>query len=615
MCWRPRPIKGLVTLGQEAHEWRRQALEGAPSIHALAVGDAPGLAPLLGVRARADALHLSGAMRDWLNRLHELADETQWMAGERVADIHRLRAQAESLANGMNIGFLYDHDRRAFRIGYNVEDRRGDNSYYDLLASEARLGSFAAVACGAVPMEHWWALGRPFGEAYGQRVLLSWSGTMFEYLMPNLLMRSYADSLLDDALKTVVTCQIDYARERGIPWGISEAAYSALDAGHVYQYYAFGVPGVGMKRGLEDGLVVAPYATALALMVEPAAAVENLRRLTALGLRTDRGLYEAIDYTRQTDPTGERGVPVQCFMAHHQGMSLLAIDNVLNDGIMQARFHADGRIRATESLLHERIPFAPPLAEGAERDAPPLLRVAPDEVAPARGQIERADTTTPRTQLLSNGTYHLMVTNAGGGYSRLRDAEITRWRADATRDSFGAFVYLRDLDSGAVWSSAYQPTLAEPDVYSVVFTTEKAEFRRRDHDVETITEIVVSPEDNAEMRRVTLVNKSDRARRIELTSYAEVALAPHAADRAHPAFSKLFVQTEVLRRPGVHPAVRRAKRLRCFANRRPRQSSDQPIWAGQTVTIDDDSHWDSPLQWESNRANFLGRGRTARVPR
>ena len=229
----------------------------------------------------------------------------------------------------MDLGFLYDPERRLFAVGYNINERRLDDAYYDLLASEARLASFVAIARGEVPNEHWVALGRPFGVSGGEPILLSWNGTMFEYLMPVLLQYPFRHSLLEQACQTAVSYQMAYGSRRGIPWGISEAAFSALDSHQIYQYRAFGVPGLGLKRGLEEDLVVAPYATALALAVDPRGAVKNLQRLTGFGLRGSYGFYESIDFTRARRPAGERGVIIYAYMAHHQGMSLVAMDNAL----------------------------------------------------------------------------------------------------------------------------------------------------------------------------------------------------------------------------------------------------------------------------------------------
>ena len=357
--------------------------------------------------------------------------------------------------------FLYDAERRLFAVGFNVETRRLDGSYYDLLASESRTASFVAIARGEVPVEHWQALERNFGVYEGRRVLLSWSGTMFEYLMPLLIMRSFTNSLLDDGCRQAVQAQIDFAARRHVPWGISEAAFSAVDAHRIYQYQAFGVPGLGVQRGLEDDLVVAPYATALALVIDPRAAVQNLRRLSQFGLRGNYGYYDSIDYTRRRQTEGQTGLIAYTYMAHHQGMILVAIGNVLFDNIMQTRFHADPRVRATEPVLFERIPVAPVLVESrsAELELPTLR---PELTSDRFSRVTTPDSPTPRTQLLGNGTYSVMVTSAGGGFSRWNGIDLSRWRADTTLDAWGSFCYVKDREQGIVWSSCAPTSATAP---------------------------------------------------------------------------------------------------------------------------------------------------------
>ncbi|HLJ57435.1 MAG TPA: glucoamylase family protein, partial [Chthonomonadaceae bacterium] len=419
--------------------------------------------------------------------------------------------------------------------------------------------------------------------------------------------------------RTAIACQIGYGRQRNIPWGISEAAYSALDANQVYQYRAFGVPGLGITRGLEQDLVVAPYASALALAVYPAAAANNIAKFSGLSMCGPYGCYESIDYTRQQERQGRRGVPVFCYMAHHQGMILTAIDNALNEGIWQDRFHRNPSVRASESLLYERIPASPAMIKDEiHRDLiPRIVHVSSPHFA---GQTDTPNTLTPKTCTLSNGDFSVMVTNAGGGYCRWRDVDINRWTADATADARGEFCYIQELaipeerrreggkqqerKRGApenVWSAAFQPTRVLPQQYTTFFTADKAEFRRRDNGIETISEIVVSPEDNAEIKLITLINLTQRRRRLELTTYRELAMAEHKADKAHLAFSKMFVETEALPDQGV-----------LIAHRRPRSHSDTTVWAAHFAVAN--SRFDPDQQFETDRARFLGRGRTAGRP-
>ncbi|HST09427.1 MAG TPA: glucoamylase family protein, partial [Terriglobales bacterium] len=567
------PPAQLMSLGEATHESRREALVATFSLRNIAIEGISGLVPLLPFYQRREDQEISRDVHEWLDLLATEVDRSRRNASEQLAQLDELIAQSRELEEGMGLRFLYDEERRIFAIGYQVAERRLDTSFYDLLASEARLTSFLAIARGEVPVEHWWALSRPFGSAYGRLPLLSWSGTMFEYLMPLLFTQTHENSLLDRACYDAVRCQIGYARQNHVPWGISESAFSALDRHNVYQYRAFGVPALALKRGQEDDLVIAPYATALALGVEPAAAMKNLRRLANLGDSTllgDYGYYEAIDYSRRAELDGGAGIIIHCYMVHHQGMSLLAYGNALHDNAMRRRFHSDPRIRATEPLLHEHIPeqILPTTGEGHE-ERPVRQTIATVGAAPV---VQTPEIASPRIHLLSNGTCSVTVTNSGGGYLRWLDLDVTRWRADATCDLSGLFCYMRDLESGTTWSNTHQPVRSPERRYTWSFTPDKAEFRRRSGPCETITEIVISAEDDAEVRRVTLVNTSRKPCRLELTSYIELALAPHRTDRAHPAFNKLFIETEWLPRSEA-----------LVAGRRLRGSDDRPVWAAHLM--------------------------------
>ncbi len=530
-----------------------------------------------------------------------LAVESSRQAASEIIDrAERLAALADDFIEETEFGFLFNTERQLFSIGFNVADGRLDASYYDTLASEARLASFVAIATGKISHEHWFKLGRSLTPAGPSRALLSWSASMFEYLMPLLVMRAYPGTLLAETHDAVVRQQIQYGARRGVPWGISESAYNAQDLDGNYQYRAFGVPGLGLKRGLADDLVVAPYASILAAPLVPDAVVSNLSRLRSEGMAGRYGFYEAIDYTQdRLPPETTGGAVLATYMAHHQGMILLALDNALHDAPMQQRFHADPRVRAAELLLHERIPHLVPLknppAEKAEH-VPATRRLPPTAVT----RYATPHTLSPRTTLLSNGSYALMVTNAGGGYSRRHDLALTRWRDDLTTDAWGSFIYVRDLESGALWSTTYQPTRREPDEYEVTFAPDRAVWRRVDGDIELRTEVVVSPEDDAELRRVSVTNHGRDVRTLELTSYAEVVLAPADADLAHPAFSNLFIESI---------AVPERDAIICV--RRPR-GDGEPVYLAHVVS--GRGHLGGVTEYETDRARFVGRGRTLERP-
>jgi cellobiose phosphorylase len=484
-------------------------------------------------------------------------------------------------------------------IGYSVAEQRCDNSYYDLLASEVRLCTFVMIAQGQLPQESWFALGRQLTIAGGDPILLSWSGSMFEYLMPLLVMPTFDNTLLDQTYNSVVQRQIEYGTQRDVPWGISESGFNTFDASLNYQYRAFGVPGLGLKRGLGDDLVVAPYATMLALMIVPELACSNLQRLSAAGFEGKYGLYEAIDYTATRLPRGQTHAVIQSFMAHHQGMGLLSLAYYLLDRPMQRRFESDPLFQATMLLLQEKIPKASASYSNTTELAD--MRTGIDEQEMPMRVINRADTRVPEVQLLSNGRYHLMVTNSGGNSSRWKDLALTRWREDGTCDNWGSFCYVRDCDEGSFWSTTHQPTLVKPDTYEVIFSEGRAEFRRRDNYIEMHTEIVVSPEDDIEMRRTHITNRSRVHRKIEVTSYTEVVLAPAAADAAHPAFSNLFVQTEIL-----------AAQNAILCSRRPRSVEEKMPWMLNLMVAHGEKI--GQISFETDRAKFLGRGNTPAAP-
>lgn len=540
---------------------------------------------------------LAGTSNAWLARLHAAVEAGSRHAAQLLEHAARLAVRCEDLADA-DFTFLFDAERELLIIGCNIGEQRRDAGNYDLLASEARLVSYVGIAMGQLPQRHWFRLGRLIADCEGGRALVSWSGSMFEYLMPNLVMPDHAGTLLDATNRAMVRTQIAYGRARGVPWGVSESGYLLIDQHQNYQYRAFGVPGLGLKRGLGDDLVVAPYATVMALMIAPVEACANLERLVAEERNGPYGLYEAIDCTPSRLPRGQDSATVRQYMVHHQGMSLLALAKVLLGAPMQRRFRADLRLRASDLLLHERIPHLAGTVRLHEGEVESAQR--PPEEAAATMRVLASPRVPGEVNLLSNGRYQVMVGPGGGGWSRWRDLAVTRWREDPTLEGHGLFCYLRDLESGRCWSSTYQPTQLEPDEHQAVFTQGKAEFHRVDGDIESHTEIAVSPEDDVEVRRVVLRNRSRSVRIIELTTYAEVVLAAQAADAGHPAFSNLFVQTEVIGGGSL------------LATRRPRRPDESPPWLVHLVNAACGE--EAPPSFETDRAAFIGRGRSVVDP-
>ncbi len=578
--------ESFQTLARWAETFESQCRDHDLSSHAWAADDDPLSSP---------------TMAETAGRERGVAEpDSRHRATELLQRIELLIERTVEMQAAMDFRFLMNPGRKLLSIGFDVIARRLDPSCYDLLASEARTTSFLLVADDQAPPEHWFALGRLLTDGPGGAVLLSWSGSMFEYLMPALFMEHHPNTLLGRTCRGVIDRQIRYGRRRRIPWGISESCYHATDAQRVYQYRAFGVPGLGLKRGLAEDLVVAPYATLLALPFAPNEACANLERLIeqeeALG---EYGMVEAIDYTPDRVPRGKQRAVVRSYMSHHQGMGLLAMSHVLHKGAMQRRFMSDPVVRATEMLLRERIPDVSAALRPHERESQQVAPVPIDTEAPMR-IVTDPHNAVPEVHLLSNGRYHVMVTQSGGGYSRWRDLAVTRWREDATRDHWGSFVYLRDVNDGVVWSSAFHPTARTPEHYEAVFTQGRAEFKRRDSQIETHTEICVSPEDDVEIRRIKLSNQMQGRRRIELTSYAEMVLAPRNADLAHRVFNNLFVRTEILPE---------AQAILC--SRRKREASEEDIWVFHLMIVPG-RHGD--VSYETDRERFLGRGRTTRNP-
>ncbi|WP_084813680.1 GH36-type glycosyl hydrolase domain-containing protein [Desulfogranum japonicum] len=593
----------LALLGPGFLTALRHDLQHAPSLDALAHGRVETMTLL--EKLDAASTDIPPALQAWRDRATEEFAKAQWLAGETLSQLRSLAASIGRLSAGMKMDFLYDRARKLFAIGYNVSTSCLDTSRYDLLASEARFGSFIAIAQGDVPLEHWFAMGRLYGAHGLKRVLLSWTGTMFEYLMPHLFQRSYPHSLLDKAACEAVSIQIGYGRKNNIPWGISESAYANLDLNKTYQYKAFGVPHLSLKGGSEDQLVVSPYAALLALSISPRETVKNIKMMAELGIFGAYGFFESMDFSRQAQRHGRRGIVVEAYMAHHQGMAFVALVNFLHGQPFCRRFHRDSRVRAFEPLLQERIPSHPPLhlIRTNHREQAMLG----EDASSAKASIfTSSHVLSPRSLLLSNGEFSLMVTNNGGGYSQWKEFELSRWRSDQTCDTMGTFCYFYEPQGDHLWSASYQPVGTDAEDCSAEFTLDRAVFRRDHEDMHSEMEVIVSLEDNVEIRRITLINRSSRERTLDMTSYAELSMAPHNADRQHPAFNKLFIQTEALEKEQI-----------LLAKRRLRSTTDAPLVVAHRF-LEEDGGDGSPAsqgwQFETDRSRFIGRGHTPADP-
>ncbi|NQX58025.1 GH36-type glycosyl hydrolase domain-containing protein [Paenibacillus qinlingensis] len=523
------------------------------------------------------------------------AASSDWLAlGYKLID------RIETLIIETDFRPLYDYKAKLFVLGFHASSNQRDNILYDLLASEARETSFVAIALGQISVSHWLALGRTVKRQGNHTTLVSWSGTMFEYLMPSLIMRSYRNTIWESTYRGVVKRQIEYARERGVPFGISESGYYAFDYQMNYQYRAFGVPGLGFKRGLEKDLVLAPYATVMALPFALREGLTDLLRMEKLGARGQYGFYEAIDFTPERMPEGDTYKIIRSFMAHHQGMSLLTLANVLLPSKMYDYFHRDKRVQAAELLLQERIPPRDSIINRELSGQSRIEKPKPAHIVPLR-EYDSADTAVPEVNVHSNGSLTTMISNSGSGFIRFEEMDVTRWREDPVTDNWGSYIYIRDVTSDKVWSPTFQPCRLSSNKQRAQFSQERSTFLCEEEDVHTILEICVSPEVNAEVRRLTISNKGSEVRIIEVTTFLEIALAPHDADKAHPAFTKLFIETQF-----------EANAECLLARKRPRDGGEKSVWAFHTLTTGDKPL--GPVEFETDRARFIGRGYTLSRP-
>ncbi|OGC75959.1 MAG: hypothetical protein A2Z27_05165 [candidate division Zixibacteria bacterium RBG_16_50_21] len=550
---------------------------------------------------------------EWLDAM----DQALAQAGTNADALMNIYAQsatrAERFVKEMDFHFLYNPQQRVFHNGYNLDTGQLDNNHYDLLASEARIASIIALAKGEVPQSHWLQLSRPLTRVEGMYVLLSWSATMFEYLMPPLYLRSYQGTLLADSAQGAVLHQIVYGKAKGVPWGISESGFYLFDANQNYQYRAFGVPGLGFKRGLGDDLVIAPYASLMAIRFNPQAVAQNLARLMELNSFGVYGLYESIDFTTDRLPLGDTSTVVREYMAHHQGMILMALANYFHKDIMVRRMHSDPRIQSVELLLQEQIPQAAPLQNPYAGDVKGILRLteAPVEINPWSVPVQTA---IPQVNLLSNGNYAVLLSNMGSGYSTWRGVDLTRWQADGVLDQWGTWIYIQDLNltqegeatRGGLWSTGFQPLPTNPANIQVTFFAHMAVFHRTENDITSTMEVTVCPDDPVEIRCIHLHNTNSQPYHLRLTSYGEVILNYQAADSCHPAFNKLFIESEFI--PELNMQI---------FTRRLRSSEEMPVYLGHMLVVENKVEFrdgQQVVRHEADRNRFIGRGRTLRNP-
>lgn len=487
--------------------------------------------------------------------IKNLALEGNEDAKAMIGRIENLCNTVNNILDNVDFNFLYDEKRMLFHIGYHVASGNIDTGCYDLMASESSLTSFIAIAKGAVPLKHWYKLGRPLTMVKGIPSFVSWSGTMFEYLLPNLVMREYEGSVFAQTSKAAVLQQIKYGKRMGIPWGISESQYYRFDLDSNYQYKAFGVPQLRLQPALKNSLVVAPYATLLALNYAPLDCFTNLKKMAELGAMGDYGYYEAMDFNSPDAQTLAPYCIVKSYMAHHQGMNLVAINNFINNGVMRRRFHAEPIVKATEILLEEkRQSHFISIARRGYIIKRGKINFKEDKLS--NRYVNRVAPRLPVAGYLSNNKYALMVTSDGDGFSSFGNMMLYRWRADLYAGT-GNYIYIKDRKSGNYFSTTYNPTKTEPDEYQAVFSPHQVEFKRTDGDITSHTLISLAPNHNLEIRKLMLTNNGKDERQIEITSYLEIVGDSYLAESSHPAFNKLFIESEFLTEHAVFLSKRR----------------------------------------------------------
>jgi len=539
----------------------------------------------------------------FLQKLNDAIRSTAENAQERVDHLNSLADMCNDYADE-DFSFMYNETRNLIAIGYNVDHKSLDKAYYDVFCSEARLCSYVGIARGQFPVKHWFSMSRLLTQQAQKPALLSWSGSMFEYLMPLLVMPTIPGTLLDQAYTSVVKRQIEYGEQKKVPWGISESAYNMMDAGLVYQYGPFGVPGLGLKRGLSNDLVIAPYASVMALMVLPLQASQNLMLLHQKGFGGNYGMIEAADFT----PHRLRGdisfQPIRSFFSHHEGMSFLALAYALLDKPMQKRFSNTPELHANELLLQEKIPKIPYVSNPNAQEKDRWAHNKYDLPSSNRRFVGVQLAAAPEVHLLSNGRLHVMISTHGGGQLRYKDLNVTRWREDVTLDGYGISCYLRDVEKKNIWSTTSSPIMGPADSnYKVMFSQAKAEFKRNENGLLSETIVSVSSHDDVEVRRVNLTNNGQKNRQIELTTYGEIVLGQGRADAAHRAFSNLFIKTEIL-----------PEKNAILASRQPRSHGERVVWAFHIMLLHEPRAATHKMSFETDRYKFIGRGHSMQSP-
>jgi len=547
----------------------------------------------------------SGAYQNWAEALNWCKElYRQFQISQNLVYVmldgwRQIEDFSEKFIRDMDFNFLFNKERQVFHIGYNVESERLDTNFYDLFASEARIASLVAIAKGDVPDSHWLHLARPFTVTNGMTALLSWSATMFEYLMPSLFFKTEENTLTGLSIDAAIKAQKIYAKKHNVPWGISESAFYHFDSQLNYQYQAFGVPGLGLKRGLDEDLVISPYSSLIALEFDLQNVLTNVEKLDRLNAKGLYGYFDAIDFTPGRAQTSS-GEVVKTYMAHHQGMILLSLVNYLSHDIIKSQLQSDPRFYTVNLLLYETIPQKIPLIIPHNIREPRAIEEGGEDASTISWNYP-GETPVPQVHLLSNGDYSVMITNAGTGYSQWQGVDLTRWRPDTTLDNYGTFLFVKDLDRGKNWSAAFQPLHGNPHQFSAQFEPHKANFINRADDLVIETSVCVTPDDPVEIRKMQITNHSNKKRNLQIFSYGEVILHSQMADSRHPAFNKLFIDSDF-----------DIETKTLFFERRQRTEEDELICLGHSISTSNPNQ--AKYLFCSDREKFIGRGGNIQSP-
>ena len=487
---------------------------------------------------------------------------------------------------------LYNEENGLFSIGFNIEDNKLTDSYYDLLASEARQASLIAISKKDIGSKHWSKLSRTMTKMNGYNGLISWSGTAFEYLMPTIIIEEPEGSLLNESVRFMIMSQKQYAKRLSLPWGFSESAYNLKDLNYNYQYKAIGIPWLGLKRGLEEDIVVSSYSSIMAITNEPKEVIHNIKRLDNEGMFDKYGFYESIDYTPIRMPKGKKEMVVKTYMAHHQGMILLSINNFFNNNILKKRFSENPEISAVEILLQETMPEKKIITK-EEKQKPEKITYYDYENYCQR-TYTRTNSLIPISNVISSDDYSIVTNIKGEGYSKYKDIYINKYISSST-DVQGILFYIKDIKNKRIWTTNDAPYLSKPDKFEISFSEDKNRIKRIDGATESIFENTIVPDMPIEIRKLKIINHGIENQTFEVTSEIEPILSSIDSYIAHPAFQNLFLIYEYDKENNIF-----------IIKRKDRSGKGKELYMVVSLFVNSETMGET--EYEIDKAKFKGRG-------